>query len=187
MTMRIAKRNASGSLLHAVEETAGVSLRACYQCKKCSIGCPVAAQTQSPPAEIIRRLQFGAGDELLQTELIWSCLCCETCYARCPNQINFPAVIDALKTIAVAKNVARPRGNAPLFNRLFLQMVKLRGRSYDLLAIALYKLGTANLRQDTEKFPTMLRKGKMAVLPPCGVDTGTVKRIFQRAARDKGK
>ena len=42
MTIRIAKRKAAGDLLAAVEEKAGVNLRACYQCKKCSIGCPVA-------------------------------------------------------------------------------------------------------------------------------------------------
>lgn len=187
MTMRISKRNTSGSLLPAVEAKAGVSLSACYQCRKCSIGCPVADQTQSPPAEVIRRLQLDGGDELLQTDLIWTCLSCETCYARCPNQINFPAIIDALKVIAVERNAAKPRGNAPLFNRLFLQTVVNLGRSYDLLAIALYKVGSTNLRQDMEKFPAMLRKGKIAVLPPFGADRGTVKRIFQKAARHKGQ
>lgn len=187
MTMRITKQKASGNLLAAVERKADVNLSACYQCKKCSIGCPVADQTQSPPSEIIRRLQLGAGDELLQTDLIWTCLSCETCYARCPNQINFSAVIDALKAISLDKGVAKPAGNAPLFNQLFLSTVKHCGRSYDLLAIALYKLGSGNLKQDLEKFPSMLLKGKMALLPPSGADTGRVKRIFNSAAQHKGK
>jgi len=187
MTIRIAKQKASGTLLSAVEEKADVSLRACYQCKKCSIGCPVADQTASPPAEIIRRLQLGAGDELLQTELIWTCLSCETCYARCPNQINFPAVVDALKAIALEKGAAKPQGNAPLFNRLFLSTVRHCGRSYDLMAIALFKLGSGNLGQDMEKFPTMLKKGKMSLLPPSGADTARVKRIFDKAAQHRGK
>ena len=186
MTMRIAKRKASGALLPIVQQRAEVSLSACYQCKKCSIGCPVADQCQSPPAEIIRRLQLGAGDELLQTELIWTCLSCETCFARCPNQINFAAVIDALKTIALEKGVAAPRGNAPLFNQVFLGAVRSCGRSYELLTIGLHKLGTGNLIQDMDKFPTMLIKGKMALLPPTGGNVRTVKRIFKTAARKKG-
>jgi heterodisulfide reductase subunit C len=169
-----------------VLEKADVDLSACYQCKKCSIGCPVADQTESPPSEIIRRLQLGAGDELLQAGLIWTCLSCETCYARCPNRINFPAVIDALKSLAVEKGVAKPEGDAPLFNRLFLGTVQSYGRAYDLKAIAMYKLGTGKLKQDMDKLPAMLKKGKMAILPPSGADKDKVKRIFKKTGQNKG-
>jgi heterodisulfide reductase subunit C len=186
MTTRITKQKATGDLFKAVQEKADVNLSVCYQCKKCSIGCPVADQTESPPSEIIRRLQLGAGDELLQTDLIWTCLCCETCYARCPNQINFPAVIDALKSIALEKGAAKPAGDAPLFNRLFLNTVKSYGRVYELLAIAMYKLGTGNLKQDMGKFPMMLKKGKIAILPPSGANKDKMKRIFSKSAQNKG-
>ncbi len=186
MTTRITRERTAGGLLKAVEERADVNLSACYQCRKCSIGCPVAGETESPPSEIIRRLQLGAGDELLQTDLIWTCLACETCYARCPNGINFAAVIDALKSIAVEKEIARPKGDAPLFNRSFLNTVRSYGRVYDLKAIALYKLGTGSLRQDMDKFPAMLKKGKMAILPPSGGDKGKVRRIFKEAAKKRG-
>jgi heterodisulfide reductase subunit C len=186
MTIRIKKQSATDSLIRIVEKKAEVSLNKCYQCKKCSVGCPVAGQTESPPSEIIRRLQLGAGDELLQTDLIWTCLSCETCYARCPNEINFAAVIDALRSIALEKGVARPEGNPPLFNRLFLDTVKTFGRAYDLQMIALYKIRTGNVLADMEKFPTMIKKGKMALLPPSGADKRKVQRIFNRLPQDKG-
>ncbi len=67
-------------------------------------------------------------------------------------------MIDALKSIAVEKGVARPKGDAPLFNRLFLNTVKSYGRAYDLQAIAMYKLGTGNLKQDMDKFPDNAEK-----------------------------
>jgi len=186
MTMRITKQKATESFLKAVQETADVNLSSCYQCKKCSIGCPVADQIESPPSEIIRKLQLGAGTELLNTDLIWTCLACETCYTRCPNRINFPAVIDALKSIALEKGTAKPEGDAPLFNRLFLNTVKSYGRAYDLQAIAIYKLRTGNLKQDMDKFPTMLKKGKIAILPPSGANKDKVKRIFRKSAQNKG-
>jgi heterodisulfide reductase subunit C len=186
MTARIKKEKGTGNLLKAVREKADVDLSACYQCKKCSIGCPVANQTESPPSEIIQRLQLGAGDELLQSDLIWSCLSCETCYARCPNRINFPAIIDALKALAAGKGAARPKGFAPLFNRLFLNTVKTYGRSYDLKAIAMYKMGSGNLKQDMDKLPLMLKKRKMAILPPSGANKAKVKRIFKKSAQNKG-
>jgi hypothetical protein len=69
---------------------------------------------------------------------------------------------------------------------LYLDTVKSYGRVYDLQAIAMYKLGTGNLKQDLDKFPAMLKKGKMAILPPSGADIGKVKRIFKKAAHNKG-
>ena len=186
MTIRIGKKPAPNILMPTVEEKAEVNLHKCYQCKKCSIGCPVMSDIKSPPSEIIRRLQLGAGDELLQTDLIWTCLSCDTCTTRCPNKIDFAAVVDALRSIALEKGVAGPKGNPPLFNRLFLNTVKSYGRSYDLQMIALYKLGTGNVIQDMTKFPTMLKKGKMAVLPPSGADKNKVKRIFNKTVSEKG-
>jgi heterodisulfide reductase subunit C2 len=186
MTIRIKKRSTGKNLRAEVEQRAEVHLAACYQCKKCSIGCPVSGLVASPPAEIIRRLQLGAGNELLQTDLVWTCLSCKTCYARCPNEINFAGIIDAMRTIALEKGVARPAGNSPLFNRRFLDTVKSYGRAYDLQMIVGYKLGTGKLMDDVAKFPTMLKKGKIAVLPPSGVDKSKVKRIFA-ASKSKGK
>lgn len=187
MTIRINKVAKGTGLKAIVEEMSGVSLDACYQCRKCSAGCPVAGPAKSAPSEIIRRLHLGAGDELLENGLVWMCLSCETCYGRCPMQINFAAVIDALRSLALARGSKVPEGNMPLFNRMFLANVRVFGRSYDLSMIAGYKLGSGSLMSDTGKFPTMLKKGKMAILPPSGADKKAVKRIFEKAMPGKGK
>lgn len=186
MTTRIKRHKAPEGLFRVIQEKAHVNLNACYQCKKCSFGCPVADGTDPPPSEIIRRLQLGAGDELLQTGLIWTCLSCETCYARCPNEINFTAVIDALRALAVEKGVAQPEGDAPLFNRIFLETVRSYGRVYDLKAIAKYKMMTRRFKEDMKKLPAMLKKGKMAILPPTGANKTLVRRIFEKTSHDKG-
>jgi len=186
MTVKIKKQAAERGLRRKVEELSGVDLSLCYQCKKCSNGCPVAKLSQSPPSEIVRRLQLGAGDELLENDHIWLCLSCETCYSRCPMQINLASVMDALRCLALDRKASLPKGNSPLFNRAFLKAVEAHGRSYDLRAIMEYKLGGGSLTQDVEKFPTMLKKGKMAILPPSGADKKTVKQIFKRAQQAKG-
>jgi len=187
MTIKINKTANVTGLKPVVEEMSGVSLDACYQCRKCSAGCPVAGAAKSAPSEIIRRLHLGAGDELLENGLVWMCLSCETCYGRCPMQINFAAIIDALRSLSLAKGSRAPAGNMPLFNRMFLANVRLFGRSYDLSMIAGYKLGSGSLMDDTGKFPTMLQKGKMAILPPTGADKKAVRRIFERSKQGKGK
>jgi heterodisulfide reductase subunit C len=186
MTIKINRQTTGSGLKSIVEEMAGVDLSLCYQCMKCTGGCPVAKLTQSPPAEIIRRLHLGAANEILESNLIWTCLSCGTCYARCPMEIDIAAVMDALRALALKRKAAAPQGNIPLFNRMFLSTVQAFGRTYDLSMIVAYKFGSGKFMADIDKFPAMLKKGKMAIMPPSGTDTSIVKQIFRRTEEGKG-
>jgi heterodisulfide reductase subunit C len=186
MTIRIQKGNPSKGIISRVEEISGVDLSVCLQCKKCTSGCPVAGFAKSMPSEIIRRLHLGVGDEILGSDLIWMCASCETCSARCPMGIDLASVIDALRALALEKGAPSQKGNVPLFNRAFLETVRLFGRTYDLAMIAAYKIGTMSFMKDTEKFPAMLKKGKIAFFPPHGAGARTVKRIFRQTRLHKG-
>ena len=92
--------------------------------------------------------------------------------------INIPAVIDALRSLAVQRGAQTPADDMPLFNRMFLGTVRSFGRAYDLSMILGYKIRTRSFAQDVEKLPAMLKKRKLAILPPSGADKKTVRRIF---------
>jgi heterodisulfide reductase subunit C2 len=174
------------SLKRAVEQLSGVELSTCLQCKKCSSGCAVGHVATARPSELVRRLQLGAGDELLSSDLVWLCASCATCSARCPMDIDVAGMMDALRWLALRRGAPAPEGNLPLFNRAFLKMVERFGRSYEMGLIAAYKLGTGKWTQDTEKFPAMLKRKKIALLPPQGSDRKTARRIFQTVQAKKG-
>ncbi len=163
----------------------GVDIGLCYQCRKCSCGCTVSGHVPSPPSELIRRLQLGAGNELLSNSLIWTCVSCETCHARCPMGIDLVSVMDVLRKLAVERNAAVPEGNIPLFNRAFLKTVKIFGRTYDLGLMALYKSGTSSYGRDSDKIPVIFRKKKIAILPSWSPNRKTVKRIFAKVRQNK--
>ena len=182
----INKKKTGRGVKAAVEKLCGVDLSVCFQCKKCSSGCPVGKMAKSRPSEIMRQLHLGAGSELLQSDLVWMCASCETCSARCPMGIDVAAVIDALRQLAVAAGTPPPVGNVPLFNRAFLKTVERFGRTYEMGMVAAYKIGTGKWMDDTEKFPTMLKKRKIALLPPRGADRKTVGRIFKKSKQTKG-
>jgi heterodisulfide reductase subunit C len=183
MAIVISRTKSAPGLLQQVQELSGVDLGKCYQCKRCTSGCPVSSMAKCPPSEMIRRLHLGMGEELLHSDLLWMCVSCETCSARCPMGIDVAAVMDALRKLAVQRGAAKPEGNVPLFNRAFLKTVQMFGRTYDLAMIAGYKLGSGKLMADTEKFPTMLRKRKIALLPPRRADRKTVRRIFKKTKK----
>lgn len=185
MAITITKNRDAERLIRRIEQMTGTDLNACYQCKRCTSGCPVSKLAGTPPSEVMRRLHLGAGDELLNSEMIWMCVSCETCSARCPMGIDVAAVMDALRKLAREKNAATPKGNVPLFNRAFLETVKVFGRTYDIAMIAAYKIGTLKLMNDAEKFPSMLRRKKIALLPSWSGDRKTVRRIFKKAKERK--
>jgi heterodisulfide reductase subunit C2 len=180
------KKNPAGPTLRAAaEKIAGVDLSVCLQCRKCSSGCPVGKLAKTRPSEIIRRLHLNAGNELLESDLLWMCVSCETCSTRCPMGIDVAGLMDALRHIASARRASTQEGNVPLFNKAFLKTVEVFGRSYEMAMIAGYKLGTGKLMNDTEKFPTMIKKGKISLLPSLGGDRKTVKRIFKKSRQNR--
>ena len=178
MTITIKRERTAEKLIEQVKGDSGVNLNLCLQCRKCTGGCPAASYTGTSPSEIIRKLQLGASDELLDEEFIWLCASCGTCYERCPMKISMADVVDSLRIIAASKKAKSPRGNMPLMNRLLLSGMKTFGRTYDLGAMMLYKAGTFSFK-DTGKFPMILRKGKIALFPAKGADREIVKQIFR--------
>jgi heterodisulfide reductase subunit C2 len=180
MTIVISKTRQEESLIDAVQKISGIDIRSCLQCKKCTNGCPVTGMAVVPPNEMLRRIQLNAGDEIFESDLIWMCASCETCFARCPMKIDMASVMDALRVLAVRKKASKQKGNVRLFNKSFLKTVQIFGRTYDLGMIAAYKVGTSTYLQDTDKFPMMLKKGKIAILPSLGADKKYIKRIFKK-------
>jgi heterodisulfide reductase subunit C2 len=179
MPFAINRNKQETDILKEIKETSGIDITSCLQCKKCSNGCSVGSMTKTSPSEIIRKLQFESSNEIFESDLIWMCASCETCYSRCPMKINMASVLDALRMLSVKKSKTKHKENVQLFNKAFLKTVKLFGRTYDIGMIALYKIGTSSYLQDTDKFPMMLRKNKIALFPSFKADKKYVKRIFK--------
>ena len=185
MSIVVKKGSQAESLINTVKKISGVDVCSCLQCKKCTNGCPVSGMTKVPPSEIIRRIQLNIGHHIFDSDLIWMCASCETCFTRCPMKIDMASVMDALRTMSVKKKATIQKGNVPLFNKSFLKTVRMFGRTYDLGMIAAYKVGTSTYFQDTEKFPMMLKKGKIALLPTLKADKTYIRRIFDKVKNKK--
>jgi len=103
MRINISRKKIRDSFVDKVQELSGQNLLACYQCGKCSAGCPAVSEMDILPNQIIRFAQLGLKDELLASKAIWICASCMTCNARCPKGINIAEVIEALRQILLRK------------------------------------------------------------------------------------
>jgi heterodisulfide reductase subunit C len=80
----------------------GENIRRCFACGTCAAGCPITeVDPNYNPRKIIRQVLFGLREEVLSSPLIWYCLICYRCYARCPQKVNFTDVMRALRYLAV--------------------------------------------------------------------------------------
>lgn len=103
MRIRISRNNVRNSFVQKLEELSGQNLLSCYQCGKCSAGCPVVSDMDILPSQIIRYAQMGLAEELFQSKAIWICASCFTCNTRCPKGINIAEVIEAIRQILLRK------------------------------------------------------------------------------------
>ena len=104
MRINISKRKIEDPFVGKVEELSGQNLLACYQCGKCSAGCPTVSEMDILPNQIIRYAQLGFKDELMRSKSIWVCASCFTCNSRCPKGINIAEVIEAMRQILLRKS-----------------------------------------------------------------------------------
>lgn len=87
----------------------GEHIRRCFACGTCVAGCPVSeVAPEYSPRKIIRQILFGMREEVLSSPLIWYCLVCYRCYARCPQSVNFTDVMRALRYLSLKGNYAPP-------------------------------------------------------------------------------
>ncbi len=143
------------------EETAaeaGVNLKDCYQCGKCSAGCPVVHAMDLMPREVIRLMQLGAWEEVLDAKSPWLCASCITCVTRCPQNVNLPSLMEEVRRASKAAG-KRPVKGPDLFNDLFLKGIYQNGKSNELYLMMKYNIFSGHLMQDAFNAPHLLLKG----------------------------
>ena len=164
----------------------------CYQCGKCSAGCPLAQEMDFPPNQIIRMLQLGFPElekKALGSLSIWLCLACETCIARCPKEVDLPKIMDFLRQESLKRGLAHPEAkNIIAFHKAFLDPVKYTGRAYEVGLIADYKArAPKSLFQDILTAPKLFLRGKLKPYPHLIKGRSQIARIFERAMKKENK
>jgi len=167
-------------LEESLEERTGQKVRDCYQCKKCSAGCPVAFAMDLVPHEVMKMVQYGQEQRLLKCSTIWLCASCETCSTRCPNEIDIAGVMDGLRQMALEKGVAPAESDVVLFHRSFLNGIRLTGKTNEPVLMGPYKLLSRNLFDDMGLAAVMVFKRKLKIIPRLTRDRKAISRIFSR-------
>ncbi len=182
MTTTITSKDLLSGFADLVEKKSGIKVRECYQCGKCTAGCPVAFEMDSKPSQVIRFVQLGAKKAALSCRSIWLCASCETCTTRCPMNVEIAELMNVLRELSLKEGLSNgEERNIVEFGKAFLNSVKKHGAVSEMWMVNEYKMrrpGTA--LQDLKIAPKMISKGKISLLPHNIKGRDVVKRIFEK-------
>jgi len=80
----------------------------CYQCAKCTSGCEAHKLLELEPHKIVALTKRGLIDEMINSDVIWTCMSCFKCRERCPQKVAPVEILFALKNMAVASGKQIP-------------------------------------------------------------------------------
>jgi len=160
----------------------------CYQCKKCTLGCPSAYAMRMRPHELMRAIQLGLTEEIYWSGTIWICLSCETCNTRCPQDINILRVIDGLRELAISKKFEyyNPHPAIPALHRIFMAFVERFGKVYELGLALLINLRMLTPFKDIDMASPMLMKGKLKLFPHFSHGTKELRKVMAKIRELEG-
>jgi heterodisulfide reductase subunit B len=153
-------------LAKRIQDELGENVFLCYQCVKCTSGCPVGEFFDWQPNQIMRALQLGQDDIALESKTPWLCASCQTCTTRCPQNLDITAIMEFLTREAKARGIKPQIPEVDDFNQAFLREVHWWGRSYEPGVMVEFKL--RNLRtmfDDLDMYTGFLRKRKVSFFP----------------------
>jgi heterodisulfide reductase subunit D len=87
----------STDLSKRVREECGENVYLCYQCERCSSGCPTVPAMRYRPAQMMRLTQFGLEDRLAADASIWQCVGCDNCTQHCPHNLSVRRLVEVMR------------------------------------------------------------------------------------------
>ena len=132
----------------------GTRLRDCIQCGSCGGSCPNGAEMDHTPRHLFAMIQAGLREEVLSSNMMWQCVSCYLCTARCPQKIPVTDLMYTLRRMSVAEGCARD-ADALSLARSFAGYVDRYGRSFEF--------GIASRFYLTSKPGSLLRAGPLGL------------------------
>ncbi|MFQ5645422.1 MAG: 4Fe-4S dicluster domain-containing protein [bacterium] len=168
------------NLAGELKKHTGIDVHVCYQCGKCSAGCPTAGHMDHLPNQIVHLAQLGCRRRILESNSLWNCISCGTCSSRCPKNIDILGIFDAFRAQAFSKRLNPRNRGSSLYYKLFLHNIARNGRLSEMELGAMYNLKSGHLLQDMTLAPKMFLDGKLHILPHRIKNSGYLKKLIKR-------
>ena len=150
---------------HQIAELSGHDVNLCYQCSKCSSGCPMADWMDLKTAQVMHSIRLGRLDSVLNSKAIWLCVGCETCTQRCPQKAEPAAAMNACRTLALQLGFKPSVKEIGIYYKAFVDNMRLNGKIHDASVVAITGLLSGTIFNDLPLAFKLFQRGRLK-LPP---------------------
>jgi heterodisulfide reductase subunit C len=171
------------SFLEAVQNRCGENIQLCYQCLKCTAGCPTAPYMDFNPNTIVRMIQWGLRREVLESKAIWLCVSCEACGTRCPNEIDIGLLMDALREMSLEEGYRAREKEVVALHNAFMESIRRGGRVHEATMLMEYKLRSGDYWTDLIPGMKLFMKGKIPLIPGRIKGMDSIREIYRKAQK----
>lgn len=178
--MRIRLEKNVDDFAREIKNLSGYNLYDCYQCGKCTAGCPVSSFMDNSPTQILRLIQLNQRASVLRSQTPYVCASCNTCSSRCPMEIDIAKIMETVRILAQKGNNKLKLRAVPLFSRVFLNSVKANGRLFEFGMTINFNLFNKTPFKNAMLGPAMLKKGKLSLFPQKIKNKQRIREIFSK-------
>lgn len=171
------------SFFEAVQNRCGENIQLCYQCLKCTAGCPTAPYMDFNPNTIVRMIQWGLRREVLESKAIWLCVSCEACGTRCPNEIDIGLLMDALREMSLEEGYRAREKEVVALHNAFMESIRRGGRVHEATMLMEYKLRSGDYWTDLIPGMKLFMKGKIPLIPGRIKGMDSIREIYRKAQK----
>jgi len=166
--------------LDEMEGRTGIAISECYQCFRCTNGCPVARDMDIVPHRIIGYIISGERAKVLSSTALWECVQCATCSIRCPNGIDIARVLTTLRRMSVESGLAAQTDIHDL-DTLIIDSIARHGRMYELGTVVRYRLSRRHFLHNFRMGIGMIRKRRIGLFPHNAANTRDMRSMIKRS------
>lgn len=162
-----------------IQQLSGHNANLCFQCSKCSAGCPMAEVMDLKPAQVMHGIRLGLVDLVLNSEAIWLCVGCETCTARCPQDAEPAAAMNAARLLALHRHVKPSVREVGIYYQGFVNNMRLNGKIHDASVAGITQLLTGQLMDNLPLAWKLFLRGRVKP-PPLPFGGHRFRRLYNR-------
>jgi len=163
-----------------------VSPNACFQCNRCTAGCPLAPAMDLTPAQVVHYLLLGDWEPALQSQSIWACVHCETCTARCPQQVDISGLFHLARATAWRSGRVAPDQAIAAYFASFVENLYIYGRAAELPLTLICKMKSEDYYRDFTLALRLISRGRLNFLNiPRGA--ARYRRLYERVRQQEAQ
>ncbi|WP_158212294.1 4Fe-4S dicluster domain-containing protein [Natranaerobius trueperi] len=111
--MRFPTKTASNNEREEFNDIVQKNVKDCYQCLKCSSGCPLTAHMDYYPHQVMLLAKMGLFDQIFESKTLWVCASCLACSSRCPRDLEPAKIMEGFRTMILRD---RDQGNVEILD-----------------------------------------------------------------------